>query len=253
MLERDNLIARRNIKLLIEYDGTNYHGWQKQANLITIQETLEQALSKVMCHLVSVVGAGRTDAGVHALGQVANFFTTCCIPVEKVPYALNSILPGDIVIKDAQEVSDEFHARYSAKGKKYRYVINNSKFPSALERNREYYYPYKLDLVLMKEALQLFKGTHDFKGFMAGGSLIKNTVRTIYEADLKKEQDRIVIEISGNGFLYNMVRIIVGTLIELGRGKISIEDIRKIITEGNRTKAGPTVPPHGLYLVEVYY
>ncbi len=244
---------KRNIKLVIEYDGTGYHGWQSQINAVSIQDTLEQAITKVMCHPVILIGAGRTDAGVHAFGQAANFFTSSKIPTEKIPYALNSALPDDIVVREAHIVSQEFHSRYSAKGKKYRYIINNSTFPSALERNRGYYCPYKLNTGLMEEALHLFRGEHDFKGFMAAGRPVKDTIRNIYEANLWQNNNRIVIEVSGNGFLYNMVRIIVGTLIDVGRSKLSIIDVERILKEGDRSKAGKTVPPQGLYLVEVYY
>lgn len=244
---------KRNIKLVIEYDGTGYHGWQSQVNAVSIQGTLEQAIAKVMCHPVTLIGAGRTDAGVHALGQVANFFTYSKIPIEKIPHALNSVLPDEIVIREASVIPEEFHSRYSAKGKKYRYIINNSTFRSALERNREYFCPYKLNTGLMEEALQLFCGEHDFKGFMAAGRPVKDTIRNVYETNFWQNNNRIVIEIYGNGFLYNMVRIIVGTLIDVGRSKLSILDVRRILEEGNRSKAGKTVPPQGLYLVEVYY
>lgn len=238
----------------MEYDGTNYHGWQTQENAVSIQETIERALSKVMCHPVQVIGAGRTDAGVHAFGQAANFFTMCSIPVEKIPYALNAILPDDIVIKSAEAVAEEFHARYSAQGKKYRYIINNSKLPSAINRLKEYFCPYNLDYESMRKALQLITGEHDFKGFMAAGSKVKDTFRTVYKAEMKEESgSRLVFELTGNGFLYNMVRIIVGTIIDLGRGRLSLKDVESILKEGDRKKAGQTVPPQGLYLVEVYY
>lgn len=251
MDSREN--GNRNIKLIIEYDGTGYHGWQSQNNASAVQDIVNDAVSKVVCHPVNLTGASRTDAGVHAVGQVVNFFTSSSIPVEKIPFAVNAYLPDDIVVKGAVVVSDSFHSRFSTKGKRYRYIINNSKFPSALMRNREYFCPYNLDRDLMRIAAQVFVGEHDFKGFMAVGGQAKDTVRTIFEADIKTEQDRIVFEVRGNGFLYNMVRIMAGTLIDIGRGKLSIEDLHRVMNDGDRSKAGMTVPPQGLYLVEVYY
>lgn len=243
----------RNIKLIIEYEGTNYHGWQSQLNAVSIQDTIEKALNKITKHEISLVGAGRTDAGVHAYGQVANFKTICSIPVDKVPNALNSILPNDIIIKDASVVPEEFHARYSAKGKKYRYIINNAKYPSTFRRNLEYHYSQQLNIKEMNNAVQLFIGSHDFRGFMSAGGAIRDTVRTIYNFDLKREEEKLIFEITGDGFLYNMVRIIVGTLIDVGRLKISDSDVQEALKERERSKAGNTAPPHGLYLVEVYY
>ncbi|MGE5328548.1 MAG: tRNA pseudouridine(38-40) synthase TruA [Deltaproteobacteria bacterium] len=243
----------RNIKLIIEYDGTNYHGWQRQPDQISVQEVLENTLGKVLEHEVSITSAGRTDAGVHALGQAANFSTDCKIPANKIPCALNALLPDDIVVKEACEVPEDFHARFSAKGKYYKYIINNARFSSALEAKREYFCPYRLNIDLMKQSLELLLGTHDFKGFMASGCLVKDTFRTIYQAELEEKGDRIIVGLKADGFLYNMVRIIVGTLIDAGREKISIEDIKKAMETGNRSLLGKTVPPQGLYLAEVYY
>lgn len=243
----------RNIKIIIEYDGTNYHGWQKQNNGSSVQEVLETALSQIMEHDVSIIGAGRTDAGVHSLGQVANFFTTCKIPAEKVPLALNVILPDDIVVLHACEAPKEFHARFSAKGKQYKYIINNGRFPSALDAEREYFCPYLLEIDKMKEVMELLMGMHDFKAFMAAGGQTKTTFRTIHEAGLEVVNDRIILRLIGDGFLYNMVRIIAGTLVDIGRGKISIDHIKMALETGNRKLLGQTAPPQGLYLVEVYY
>jgi len=243
----------RNIKLIIEYDGTNYHGWQRQPNLVTIQEVIENTLSQVLEHEVFVTSAGRTDAGVHALGQIANFSTKCGIPAEKIPYALNALLPNDIVVKFACDVPIDFHARFSAKGKYYKYVINNGRFPSAIDAKREYFCPYRLNIDLMKEALEQLLGTHDFKGFMASGCSVKNTVRTIYEAELEVKNDKISIGLKADGFLYNMVRIIAGTLIDTGRGKISVANIKEALETGERSLIGKTAQPQGLYLIEVYY
>lgn len=243
----------RNIKLIIEYDGTNYHGWQKQPKQITIQEVLENTLGRVLEHEVSIIGAGRTDAGVHALGQTANFRTDCRIPAEKIPYALNALLPDDIVVKHACEMPADFHARFSVKGKYYKYIINNGRFPSAIYAKREYFCPYRLNIDLMKETLEELLGTHDFKGFMASGCAVKDTLKTIYEAALEVKDDRIIIGLKADGFLYNMVRIIAGTLIDAGRGRITIGNVKKALETGDRNLAGKTVQPHGLYLAEVYY
>lgn len=245
--------CKRNIKILIEYDGTNYHGWQKQKNGISIQEILETTLTDVLGHEVKLNGAGRTDAGVHAFGQTANFVTACKIPVEKLPYALNSLLPQDIVVNAACEVPQDFHAQYSAKGKAYKYIINNGEFPSAINASREYFCPYGLDIELMKQVLDLIIGTHDFKGFMASGSTVKNTFRTIQEAVLEVKNQKITINLKADGFLYNMVRIIAGTLIDIARGKLSIEDMKMALETGDRKLTGKTAPPQGLYLMKVYY
>jgi len=196
---------------------------------------------------------GRTDAGVHAYGQVANFKTNSSLPVEKFAIAVNSKIKKSIVIKKAEEVEESFHARYCCKQKTYRYVINNSEYGTAIYRNLEYYVPQKLDVNKMKEAIKHFIGEHDFKGFKASGTSSKSSVRTIYDAQIKQEEDKIIIELTGNGFLYNMVRIISGTLVDVGLGKINAEDIPEIIESKDRQRAGKTLPPHGLYLVEVKY
>ncbi len=243
----------RNIKLIIEYDGTNYNGWQSQMNGTAIQDIVEGALFQLTGEKVKLTGSGRTDSGVHAYGQVANFFSTSSIPAEKFSFALNTILPKDIIIKKSLEVGSEFHARFSAKGKKYRYLIYNSTHPSALLRNRTFHVFYNLNIAAMKEASSHFIGTYNFEGFMAKGSQVKNTVRTIWETSLEKRDEIIQIEITGDGFLYNMVRIIVGTLIDVGIGRIKTQDISNIIRSCDRKLAGRTAPPQGLYLVEVYY
>ncbi len=243
----------RNIRLLIEYDGTGYHGWQRQANALSVQEIMEDSIEKIVCHQVKLIGAGRTDAGVHALGQTANFYTTSSIPSGRIADAVNSVLPEDIVVREAEEVQEEFHARYSAKGKSYKYIVNNAKYPSALQRNREYHYPYELDFETMECSLHTLLGEHDFKGFMASGSSVRNTVRTITKAEMARELDRVFFSFHGNGFLYNMVRIMVGTILEAGRGNISVDDVQAVLSQGDRAKAGKTVPPFGLYLEQVFY
>lgn len=244
----------RNIKLTIEYDGKNFAGWQIQPNKVSIQGEIIKAIQQVTGEEVELNASGRTDAGVHALGQVANFKTNSQIEIEKIPYAINSKLPHSIVIKKAEEVEERFHARYNCKGKTYRYQIRNSEFPSALNRYREFHVPQKLDVKKMKRAIKVFEGTHDFKGFKSsGGNPKKTTIRTLTKCELKQEGEVITIELSGDGFLYNMVRIITGTILDVGLGKIREENLETILKSGNRSMAGRTLPPHGLYLVEVRY
>lgn len=186
-------------------------------------------------------------------GQVANFKTNSSIPIEKFAIALNSILKKSIIIKNAQEVEENFHARFNCKKKTYRYIINNSEIGTAIYRNLEYHIPQKLDVEAMKNAIKYFEGEHDFKAFKSSGTSSKSSVRTIYNTKIIENEERIIIELTGNGFLYNMVRIISGTLVEVGFGKIKPEDIKKIIESKDRKRAGKTLPPHGLYLVEVVY
>lgn len=243
----------RNIKLTIEYDGKCYNGWQKQPNKLNIQGEIERAIYNITKEEVDLIGSGRTDAGVHALGQVANFKTNSQISIEKLPLAINSQLKNSIVIKEAEEVNERFHSRYNAKRKTYRYIINNSKCGTAIYRNLEYSYPFKLDAEKMKQASKYFEGEHDFKAFKSSGTSSKNSVRTIYKAIVKQEGEKIIIELAGNGFLYNMVRIISGTLLDVGLGKIQPEEIPEMIESKDRQRAGKTLPAHGLYLVEVKY
>ena len=243
----------RNIRLTIEYDGKDFNGWQKQPNKLNIQGEIEKAIFNIMHEEVDLIGSGRTDAGVHSLGQVANFKVNSDFPIEKIPIALNSQLKNSIVIKKAEEVDERFHIRYNAKNKTYRYIINNSRTGTAIYRNLEYCYPIELDVEKMKEAAKYFEGEHDFKAFKSSGTSGKNSVRTIYNAQVRKEGERIFIELTGNGFLYNMVRIISGTLLDVGLGKIKPEDIKEIIEKKDRQNAGKTLPAHGLYLVKVEY
>ena len=241
----------RNIKLTIEYDGKDFNGWQKQPNKLNIQGTIEQAIKSITGEDVELNASGRTDAGVHALGQVANFKTNSQIPIDKMAIAINSRMKKSIVIKKAEEVDERFHSRLSCKRKTYRYVINNSPEGTAIYRYLETHIPQKLDVQKMQEAIKYFVGEHDFKAFKASGTSSKNSVRTIYDAKVEQKDDRIFIELTGNGFLYNMVRIISGTLLEVGLGNIKAEDIPNIIESKDRKMAGKTLPPHGLYLVEV--
>ena len=243
----------RNIKLTIEYDGKSYNGWQKQPDRPNIQGEIENAIFNITKEKSELIGSGRTDAGVHSLGQVANFKTNSNIPIEKLAIALNSQLKNSIVIKDAVEVDERFHSRYNAKQKTYRYIINNSKYGTAVYRNLEYCFPIKLDVEKMQKAAKYFEGEHDCKAFKSSGTSSKNSVRTIYKAEVRQEGERVIIELTGNGFLYNMVRIISGTLLDVGLSRINVEDIPKIIEEKDRSKAGKTLPAHGLYLVKVMY
>jgi len=244
----------RNIKLVIEYDGKEFNGWQKQPNKLNIQGEIERAIKQITGEEVDLTASGRTDAGVHALGQVANFKTNSNIPIEKIPIALNSNLKKSIVIKSAEEVEERFHSRLNCKRKTYRYIINNSKYGTAIYRNLETHIPMKLDIQKMQEAVKYFEGEHDFKAFKASGTSSKSSVRTIYKTEvIDAGNERIYIELTGNGFLYNMVRIIAGTLVEVGLGKIEPNEIKTIIESKKRENAGKTLPPQGLYLVNVEY
>jgi len=244
----------RNIKVTIEYDGTNYHGFQRQtADLPTIQQVLEATLAKLTQHPVTVIGAGRTDAGVHAKGQVINFTTGCRIPGDRIVLALNSLLPDDIVAQQAEEVDMSFHAQFSAKSKVYRYHIFNSRVPSAFHRLYSYHVPQELDIDKMREAAGYIIGRHDFSAFRAAGSKAKTSMRNVYRLDIEHVPPHIYLTIEADGFLYNMVRIITGTLLYVGKGKLTPRDIRKFIEAGRREDAGPTVPPQGLCLMQVKY
>lgn len=242
----------RNLKLTIQYDGTKYCGWQKQPNSSGIQGTIEYAIYEITKEKVNITGSGRTDAGVHALGQVANFKTNSSIPAARIPDALNAKLPKDISIIDCQEVSDNFHSRYSATGKIYRYLIYNKPYRSPLYKDTSYHVRYELDIEKMRSEAKLLLGTHDFKGFMSSGSSVKDTVRTIHNISIENSGDLIALEVEGNGFLYNMVRIIVGTLVDIGRGRID-KSLEEIIASQDRGEAGHTAPAHGLFLKKVHY
>lgn len=244
----------RNIKLTIEYDGKDFNGWQKQPDKLNIQGTIEKAIEQITGEVVDLNASGRTDRGVHAFGQVANFKTNSNLPIEKFPIALNSNLKKSIRIKQAEEVEENFHSRLSCKRKTYRYVINNSQYGTAIYRNLETHIPMKLDIEKMQEAVKYFVGEHDFKAFKASGTSSKSSVRTIYEAKvIQMPDEKIWIELTGSGFLYNMVRIISGTLVEVGMGKIEPKEIEDIIKSQKRENAGKTLPPQGLYLVNVEY
>ncbi|SKA82376.1 tRNA pseudouridine38-40 synthase [Clostridium sp. USBA 49] len=243
----------RNIKLVIEYDGTNYSGWQIQKNATSVQGKLQETLKKITGEDIEVIGCSRTDAGVHARRFVANFKTESKIPYKNFKAALNSNLPSDIVIINSEEVSLDFHSRYSSKGKLYSYTILNKEEPAAIGRNYVYHYKRKLDVEAMNKACKFFLGTHDFAAFKSSGSSVKNTIRTIQKAYFKVNADKIIFYIEADGFLYNMVRIIVGTLIDVGIHKINPEYVLEIIKSKDRKRASKTVPASGLCLEFVYY
>ena len=243
----------RNIKLTIEYDGKDFGGWQKQPSKLNIQGEIERTIENITGEKVDLIASGRTDAGVHAIGQVANFKTNSTMEIEKFPIAINSQVKNSIRIQNAEEVDERFHSRFNCKRKTYRYVIDNSKYGTAIYRNLTYHMPIKLDVEKMKKAIKYFEGEHDFKAFKSSGTSSKSSVRTIYSANLITEGSNIAIDLTGNGFLYNMVRIIAGTLVDVGLGKIAPEEIQNIIESKDRTKAGKTLPPQGLMLLKVDY
>ncbi len=241
------------IKLTIEYDGTAYAGWQRQENALAVQQVIEEALTKLTRARVVIAGASRTDAGVHALGQTAHFDTESRIPPDKYAFALNTMLPADIRIRKSEAVSDAFHARFSNEGKRYRYLIYQSPHAGALNRNTHAHVIYPLDDEKMRRELTALIGKHDFAAFAASGSVVKDTVRTIYSASLTRRGDELELLVEGSGFLYNMVRIIAGTLISVGAGRLEEGAFARAIQSGNRLDLGVTAPAHGLTLMEVYY
>ncbi|HHX75557.1 MAG TPA: tRNA pseudouridine(38-40) synthase TruA [Firmicutes bacterium] len=241
-----------NIKLTLSYDGTNYHGFQLQQNADTIQARLEQAVKTVFGVSRRITAAGRTDAGVHALGQVVNFYADTRIPADRIPYALNSVLPADIVVTDATFVPDDFHARYSAKSKIYRYTVDSAPHPRVLTRHYTYHIRRTPDLARMQHAAATLVGEHDFRSFMASGSSVKQTVRKLLRLEVQEQDQYITITAEADGFLYNMVRIIAGTLLEVGWSKRA-PDLGPVLAALDRNAAGRTAPAHGLVLAEVKY
>ena len=243
----------KRIGMVVAYDGTNYCGWQIQPNGITIQGVLNKCLSDLLGEKIEVMGASRTDAGVHALGNVCVFDTNTRIPGEKISYALNQSLPEDIRIQLSEEVEPDFHPRYTDSEKTYEYRILNRTFPVPTERLYSYFYHYKLDEKKMREATSFLIGRHDFASFCGSGAQVKSTIRTITSAMVERDGDIITIRISGTGFLYNMVRIIAGTLIEIGNGQYPPERMKSIVEACDRSAAGPTAPACGLTLIGIRY
>ena len=243
----------RRVALLLSYDGTAYAGWQRQQNALAVQQVVEQALSRLVGTPVGITGASRTDAGVHALGQVVHFDTKATIPAEKLPYALNTMLPADVRALAGADVPEDFHARFSACGKRYVYRIHNAPHASALERDHTAHVPVRLDIAAMRRALPALLGTHDFAAFQAAGGTAKTTVRTLDQADLSQSGDELRLTVGGNAFLYNMVRIIAGTMLEIGKGKLGEDAFAKALQSGDRLTLGVTAPARGLTLCEVRY
>ena len=240
-------------KMTLSYDGTNYHGWQRQHNGITIQEVLENCLSNIFNTKITVTGCSRTDAGVHAKIYVCNFSGNTTIPADKIPFVINTILPSDIRVYTCEIVSDDFNARFGTVSKSYEYKIVNRCFADPILRNFSWHYPVTLDIEKMKTAASIIQGKRDFASFCAAGSSAKTTIRNLTELTIKKENDIITIRASADGFLYNMVRIIVGTLVYVGNGKLSVDDISTLLKKRDRRLMGITAPPQGLSLVEVNY
>lgn len=243
----------RNIKLTIEYDGTPFSGWQRQSSRPSVQEEIEQAIRAVIGERVAVIGAGRTDAGVHALGQVANFRTASRIPADRFPAALNAHLPDTIRIISAEGVDASFHARYSSTGRTYRYVVLNRPAPSAILRHHAYHVASPLDIDGMAAALQALRGTHAFTAFRGVGSGESTTVCDLRRAEVARRDDMVIFTFEADRFLRHMVRMMVGTLLRVGRGKIAPGALADLLAGEDNQKAGPTVPAYGLYLVKVTY
>lgn len=245
--------GQRRFYLIVEYDGTAYCGWQRQINGPSVQQTLEEALARLTGESISVTGSSRTDAGVHAMGLCAHFDSATRIPAEKIAFALNTMLPEDIRIRESGPAPEGFHARYSAAGKVYRYRFYNSRHDCAIGRQYAAHVPLVLDERRMHEEAQALCGTHDFAAFAASGSVAKSTVRTIYRVQVMRRGDEVELMILGDGFLYNMVRIIAGTLMEVGTGKRETGAIAAAIETGDRLKLGQTAPAKGLALMRVLY
>ncbi|EDO57088.1 tRNA pseudouridine(38-40) synthase TruA [Clostridium sp. L2-50] len=243
----------KRVKLVVAYDGTNYHGWQVQDNGITIEEVLNRTISELVQEDIKVIGASRTDAGVHACGNVAVFDTESRIPGDKFSFALNQRLPDDIRIQESCEVDADFHPRYADTVKTYEYNILNRRFEMPSKRLYAAFCYYPMDIERMNQAAAYLVGEHDFKSFCSAGAQVQTTVRTIYAVNVTKEDDMVHIRITGNGFLYNMVRIIAGTLMQVGTGLMEPERVKEILEARDRSKAGPTAVAKGLTLVEIRY
>jgi tRNA pseudouridine38-40 synthase len=243
----------RNLKIVLAYDGAGFMGWQVQSGVRTVQGTMEMALGEILGHEARVIASGRTDAGVHALGQVINVRTASPIPIDGLIRGLNSILPGDVSVISAVDVGPDFHARYQARSKSYLYLMDTGSVRSPFLDRYALHIRYHLDIPAMKESMRHLLGEHDFASFLATGSTVKTTVRIITATDLITQGNKTVFWIKGSGFLRYMVRNIVGTLLLVGTGKLAPEDMSRIIALRDRQFAGPTAPPHGLYLIGVEY
>lgn len=239
----------KRIKMTVAYDGTNYCGWQIQPNGITIEQVLNDALTELLGEKIVVSGASRTDSGVHSKGNICVFDTNTRMPGEKISYAINQRLPEDIVVVGSEEVADDWHPRYVNSRKTYEYRILNRRFPDPTRRLDTYFFHYELDVEKMQKAASFLEGQHDFKSFCSVGSQVKTTTRTIYSCSVTKDEDIVKIRVTGNGFLYNMVRIIAGTLIQVGNGNIAPDRIPEILEACDRNMAGPTAPANGLTMI----
>ena len=244
---------KRNIALRLSYDGTAYHGWQVQKTEVTVAETLEKALSTVCGHPVKVTGCGRTDAGVHALRYCANFRTDCRIPLDRIPLAVNTRLPMDIAVQDAVEVDESFNAIGSCIQKEYVYRIHNSRIRDPFWQDRVCFYPSPLNFASLEAAGRAFEGRHDFAAVRSLGTETRTTVRTVHWCRARQEGQLIEIAVCADGFLYNMVRAIVGTMVYAAHGKLEPEEIPLLLEKGDRRLTGPTMPPQGLYMSRVWY
>ncbi len=243
-------MEKKRVRLVVAYDGTNYHGWQVQNNGVTIESELNRCLTDLLRESIEVIGASRTDAGVHALGNIAVFDTVNPMPAEKISYALNQRLPEDIRIQRSEEVDGDWHPRYCDSRKTYEYRIYRNEFPMPVKRLYSYFTYRPLDVQRMQEAAAYLVGEHDFMSFCQTGAQVQSTVRTILSLEVEEQGAEIVIRVCGNGFLYNMVRIIAGTLMEVGQGKRKPEDMKQILVARERSAAGPTAPAHGLMLIK---
>lgn len=243
----------RNLLLTLCFDGSAYHGWQVQENAVTVQSTLQDAVQRILGVRENIIGCSRTDAGVHAEMFCCNMRTEKEMPPEKLQTALNAVLPRNIAVLSVKEVPYEFHARYDCKGKAYKYLIWNARTRSPFYENRAYHYPWPLDVPMLNEQIRQFLGQHDFSAFCASGSSVEDRVREITRAEILRNGDLVEIYIGGNGFLYNMVRIMVGTLLDIQSGAILPNSIPEILEQKNRKNAGVTAPAHGLYLHQVNY
>lgn len=243
----------RRVKLTVAYDGSDYCGWQVQNNGLTVEGELNRALSELTGETIVVTGASRTDAGVHAMGNVAVFDTASPIPPERIKYALNVRLPEDIVVVESEEVDSNWHPRHCDSVKTYEYRILNREFPNPVRRRDTWHVSFDLNIENMRSAAGYLVGKHDFKSFCSAQTTVKDTVRTIYGIEVEKDNDLVKIRVTGSGFLYNMVRIIAGTLAGVGRGAFSPEDMQKILEARSREKAGMTAPPQGLTLIGIRY
>lgn len=243
----------RNLLLTISYDGSNYHGWQVQKNAVTVQEVFQNAVKKLFKQNIDIKGCSRTDSGVHANKYCVSFKTDTDIPCENIIMALNSYLPDDIAVLNCTDMDIDFHARYNIVKKEYVYIINNSKIRNPFLRNYAFWYRYDIDTDYLNEQAQAFVGTYDYSGFCSSNSGVEDTVRTVHSFEVSRKGDLVYFKVSADGFLYNMVRIMVGTLLFVNEGKIKKDELKNVILSKNRKLAGKTAPPQGLYLNDVFY